>query len=379
MVICLFAQSIAAQSQVGFGRGSIASPAWCLTLFIEPDGNLLGFRVGIAPTGVVRSTFTDWEDAAGVSPECNMIESRVLAKSWRQLWGRLTTPHPTILETEMKIDAHQHFWQHSLPFDYSWQDAEELTPIRRDYLPTDLEPLIRDAGVDRTVFVQTQHNVEENRWVLGLADEYDFIAGVVGWVDLASEQCEEQLLEFKSHPKFVGIRHITQDEPDDDFAVRPDVIRGMKVLEKHQVPFDLLFYVKHLKHATTLAQELPDLPMVIDHLAKPRIKDQATDDWIGNFKAAAKFPNVFCKLSGMVTEANWKNWTVNDLRPYIEAALEAFGPERCMFGSDWPVCELAGTYHQVHSALAEVVEPLSESEKDAIFCRTAVKFYGLDV
>ncbi len=275
------------------------------------------------------------------------------------------------------IDSHQHFWQHSQPFDYSWQDGDELAPIRRDYLPSDLEPLIREVGVDQTVFVQTQHNVAENRWVLGLAERNDFIAGVVGWVDLASEQCEEQLLEFKEHPKFVGIRHVTHDEPDDDFIVRPEVIRGLKVLQKHGVPFDLLFYVKHLKHAATLARELPELPMVIDHLAKPRIRDGATEDWIDNFRAAAQFPNVFCKLSGMITEADWQNWQPADLKPYVETALECFGPERCMFGSDWPVCELAGSYQQVHSALVEVLGSLSEAESQAIFGQTAINFYGL--
>lgn len=275
------------------------------------------------------------------------------------------------------IDSHQHFWQHSQPFDYSWQDSSALAPIRRDYLPDDLAPLIRNVGVDRTVFVQTQHNVEENRWVLKLAEQNDFIAGVVGWVDLASEQCEEQLLEFKDHPKFVGIRHVTQDEPDDDFIVRPEVIRGLKVLQKHNVPFDLLFYVKHLKHAATLARELPELPMVIDHLAKPRIKDGATDGWIENLQAAAQFPNVFCKLSGMITEASWQNWKPADLKPYVETALDCFGPKRCMYGSDWPVCELAGSYEQVHAALVEVLGPLGQTELDAIFGETAIGFYGL--
>ena len=275
------------------------------------------------------------------------------------------------------VDAHQHFWQHSLPFDYSWQDPEELAPIRRDYLPDDLAPLIQSVGVDRTIFVQTQHNVAENDWVLGLAEKHDFIAGIVGWVDLASEKCEEQLLAYKDHPKFVGIRHVTQDEPDDDFIVRPEVIRGLKVLEKHNVPFDLLFYVKHLKHATTLAKELPNLPMVIDHLAKPRIKEGVTEDWIDNFREAAKFPNIFCKLSGMVTEADWQNWKPADLKPYVETALESFGPDRCMYGSDWPVCELAGSYAEVHSALVDVLGPISDTEREAIFGGTATKFYGL--
>ena len=275
------------------------------------------------------------------------------------------------------IDAHQHFWQLSQPFDYRWLDRAEMAPIRRDYLPDDLRPLILREGVERTIFVQTQHDVEENRWALRLAREHDFLAGVVGWVDLASPSCEQQLLEFKDDPKFVGVRHVTQDEPDDDFIVRPDVIRGLKVLEKHAVPFDLLFYVKHLRHAATLARMLPGLPMVIDHLAKPRIKDGAIDDWLPHLRAAAAFPNVYCKLSGMVTEADWQTWKPADLRPYVQFALELFGPNRCMFGSDWPVCELAATYEQVYSALVEALGPISSDESAAIFGGTAQRFYGL--
>jgi L-fuconolactonase len=279
----------------------------------------------------------------------------------------------------LTIDAHQHFWQLSQPFDYRWLDAPTHAPIRRDYLPEHLEPLIRQVGVDRTVFVQTQHNLDENRWVLGLAERHPFIAGVVGWIDLASPDCERQLLEFKAHPKFVGVRHVTQDEPDDDFIVRPDVLRGLKVLQKHGVPFDLLFYVKHLRHAATLAKQLPDLPMVIDHLAKPRIREQVLDDWMPYFRAAAAFPNVFCKLSGMVTEADWSRWTAADLRPYVQMALASFGPDRLMFGSDWPVCELAASYAQVYNALLEALGPLSESERAAIFGGTAIRFYRLTV
>jgi L-fuconolactonase len=277
----------------------------------------------------------------------------------------------------MTIDAHQHFWQLGSPFDYSWLDAPALAPIRCDYLPEDLEPAIRAAGVDRTIFVQTQHNVEENRWALGLADRHEFIAGVVGWVDLAGEGCERQLLEFKGHPKFVGARHVTQDEPDDDFIVREDVLRGLRVLERHGVPFDLLFYVKHLRHAPTLARALPALPMVIDHLAKPRIKARRTDDWLPHFRAAAACPNVHCKLSGLITEADWGRWTVEDLKPYARAALELFGPDRLMFGSDWPVCELAGSYGRVYEAAVEAIGPLSAAEREKIFGGTAARFYGL--
>ncbi|MEZ6124495.1 MAG: amidohydrolase family protein [Planctomycetaceae bacterium] len=279
----------------------------------------------------------------------------------------------------MIIDAHQHFWQLDLPFEYGWLRSEQHQPICRDFLPTDLKPLIQQAGVSKTIFVQTQHNTQENEWALELAQQNDFIAGVVGWVDLASPDCEGQLLEFKDQPRFVGIRHITQDEPDDDFIVRPNVIRGLKVLQKYDVPFDLLFYVKHLKHAAVLARELPELRMVIDHLAKPRIREGVTSGWIDDLKAAAAFPNICCKLSGMVTEADWKHWKPADLKPYVETALDAFGPDRCMYGSDWPVCELAGSYQQVFSALKEIVGPLSETECQAIFGGTANRFYGLNL
>lgn len=276
----------------------------------------------------------------------------------------------------MRIDAHQHFWELGR-FDYSWLDAEDLAAIRRNFLPSDLEPLIRQVDIDRTIFVQTQHNVVETRWVLELADQHEFICGVVGWVDLASVDCEDQLLEFKDHPRFVGVRHVTHDEPDDDFIIRDDVIRGLKVLEKHQVPFDLLFYVKHLRHAETLGKQLPELPMVIDHLSKPEIKHQRLNNWLDPFRAAARLPNVFCKLSGMITEANWQNWKASDLQQYVDVALEAFGAERCMFGSDWPVCELAGSYGQVHGALVECLASLSDDERAKIFGKTAQKFYGL--
>lgn len=277
----------------------------------------------------------------------------------------------------MRIDAHQHFWDLSQPFDYDWLKSPAHAPINKSYLPADLRPHLDACGIERSIFVQTQHDMAENRWVLGLAEEHDWIAGVVGWVDLASETCEDQLAEFAEHPKFVGIRHVVQDEPDDDFIVRPEVVRGLKVLEKHGVPYDLLFYTQHLKHAATLARELPSLPMVVDHLSKPKIKDGIVEGWETDLRAAAKFENVYCKLSGMVTEGDWQNWKPADLRPYVEIALDAFGPERCMYGSDWPVCELAGTYEDVHAALVELIGGLGDSERDRILGGTAAAFYGV--
>jgi L-fuconolactonase len=279
----------------------------------------------------------------------------------------------------MIVDAHQHFWKLDLPFNYGWLHTPAHEPICRSYLPSDLEPHLKNCGIDCSVFVQTQHDVAENRWVLQLAEQNDFIAGVVGWVDLQAQNCEAQLEEFLQHPKFVGIRHVVQDEADDDCIVRPDTLRGVKVLQKHQVPYDLLFYTTHLKHAVQLGRELPDLPMVIDHLSKPKIKDGIIDGWADDLKAAAAFPNIYCKLSGMVTEADWQHWKPADLKPYVETALEAFGPQRCMFGSDWPVCKLAASYEQVYEALVEVLGPISESERSQIFGQTAISFYGLKV
>lgn len=279
----------------------------------------------------------------------------------------------------LTIDAHQHFWQRSLPFDYRWLESAANAPICRDFLPEHLEPYLRAAGVDYTIFVQTQHNLEENRWALGLAERYPWIAGVVGWIDLSSPACEDQLLEMRKNPRFIGVRHITQDEPDDDFILRPEIVRGLKVLEKHQVPFDLLFYRKHLKHAPTLARLLPGLPMVIDHLSKPQIRTNGFADWLPLLQAAAKFPNLYCKLSGLVTEADWKQWKPADLKPYIDATLDAFGPSRCMFGSDWPVCELAGSYSKVYSSLVESLGQLSRSETTAVLGGTACQFYQLKV
>lgn len=284
--------------------------------------------------------------------------------------------HPS---NPITVDAHQHFWDLDESFDYRWLNQINLRPIRQSFLPNDLKPHLDKAGIDYCIFVQTQHTVEENRWALQLANDHPFIAGVVGWINLIGLDCEEQVKHFKQFPKFVGVRHITQDEPDDNFIIREDVLQGLKILEKHEVPFDLLFYVKHLKHVTRLVKHCPNLRMVIDHLAKPEIKTQRMDNWRVNFRLASTFPNVYCKLSGMVTEADWKNWKPSDLRPYIDLALEFFGPKRCMYGSDWPVCELAAPYQDVHGVLREELSRLSKDEQAAIFGGNAIKFYKLQM
>ncbi len=280
----------------------------------------------------------------------------------------------------MIIDSHHHLWDRTLSqFDHSWQENEGLEIICRTFLPEHLKPMMDAVGVDKTVFVQTQHNVAENRWVLDLAGEHDWITGVVGWVNLSSLDCESQVEEFKSHPKFVGVRHVVQDELNDDFIIQEDVLRGLGVLEKHGLPFDLLFYVKHLKHAVTVARRFPNLKFVIDHLAKPDIREAKTDGWIENLAAAANCENVWCKLSGMVTEADWQNWKPEDLKPYVETALEKFGAERCMFGSDWPVCELAASYQQVFDSLIYCIGGVSDAEKAKIMGLNAIQFYDLKI
>jgi L-fuconolactonase len=276
------------------------------------------------------------------------------------------------------IDAHQHFWQLSRPFDFRWLDKPEHAQIRRDFLPKDLRPLMEAAKVDRCVLVQTRSSPEETRWMLSLADEHPWIAGVVGWVDLASKECDRQVAELKKHPKFVGVRHLVQDEADDNWVVRPEVMQGLRVLERHAVPFDMLFRVRHLRHAHTLGVSFPSLPMVIDHLGKPRVREGATGDWFPHLKKAAECRNIRVKLSGLVTEADWKGWRAAELRPYVWAALELFGPERCMFGSDWPVCELAGEYGNVKEALEEALGPLDEEDRAMIFGGAARRCYGLD-
>ena len=277
----------------------------------------------------------------------------------------------------MHIDAHQHFWDLSRPFDYSWLESDELAAIRRDFLPADLAPHLRAAGMDGCVAVQTQHDTAETRWLLDLADAHDFILGIVGWVDLTDERCGEQLDRFTEHEKFVGVRHVVQDEPDDDWVVRPDVRRGLRELECRGLPFDLLFFPRHLKHAATLARELPGLTLVLDHLAKPPIASGTDDGWAADLRAAAAHDNLFCKLSGMVTEADRDDWKPADLKPHVGTALDAFGPDRCLYGSDWPVCLPAATYAAVHGALVEVLGELGVSATDAIFGGTAARVYGL--
>ena len=275
----------------------------------------------------------------------------------------------------MRIDAHQHFWIYK-PENYPWI-REGMDVLRRDYLPSDLEPLLASVGFDGSVVVQARQSVEETEWLLELADRHSSILGVVGWVDLCSPKVEEQLARFAAHPKMKGVRHLVQDEPDDAFMLREDFQRGIGLLERYGLTYDILIFPRHLPYAAKLVEAFPDQPFVVDHLAKPNIKERKIDEWRDQFARLAQYENVYCKLSGMVTEAAWGRWEPRDFHPYLDVALEAFGPERLMIGSDWPVCTLSGEYKPVMEIVLDYVKKLSETEQDQILGANCAAFYGI--
>ena len=273
------------------------------------------------------------------------------------------------------IDSHQHFWQVGR-FDYPWMKSETRV-LYRDYLPAQLEPVLRENGVSNTVLVQASNSVAESRWLLQLADENSFIAGVVGWVDLMSLETASQLEELTAYPKFKGVRHLVESEPHDDWLVHGEVLNGLKLLAAFDLSYDLLVHTRHLKYARQVAEECPELSLVVDHMAKPPIASGEFAEWARELKPLGAFPNVYCKLSGLVTEANWATWKTEDLRPYVDYALEIFGAERLMFGSDHPVCLLAASYKQVLESLQELLRDLSAAEQEQIFSGNAARFYRL--
>jgi L-fuconolactonase len=283
----------------------------------------------------------------------------------------------------MKIDAHQHFWSTQRPNDYGF-----LTPaagvLYRDYFPEDLEPNLKSAAIDYTVLVQAAETEEETQWLLDLVNEVDFVAGVVGWVnfDTDSETFTQRLNAFRKNPKFIGVRPMLQDLPDDRFILRPRVLENLKIVASLDFPFDILIYPKHLPAIYEMLQKVPGLRAVIDHLAKPEIRNNNLEPWLSWMQKISKFPNVWCKLSGMVTEADHKNWKQEDFIPYVQGAVNAFGSERLMFGSDWPVCLQAATYQQVCDLLVKVLNKLPEKlenmQCEAIFGGNAAKFYKLN-
>ncbi len=273
------------------------------------------------------------------------------------------------------VDSHQHFWDLSR-FDYPWMPEAESV-LKRDHLPADLKPLMHDVGVERTVTVQAVQSIEEARWLLDLADENEFVAGVVAWVDLQSPDVGHDLDELQAREKFCGVRHIWHDEAEDDWIVRQPVLNGLRELASRNIPYDLLPRPQHLRFIPQLLDEVPGLRTVIDHIAKPHIAEGTMEPWATEMAEIAANPSVFCKFSGMVTEADHENWSVDDLKPYAEQVVAMFGYDRLMFGSDWPVSTLASEYQRTFAAYNSALGELSTEDHAKVFGGNAERFYGL--
>lgn len=277
----------------------------------------------------------------------------------------------------IKIDTHQHFWKYD-PEQLPWIN-EDMAVLKNDYLPPDLKAQMDKAKVDGCVAVQAVQSEEETNFLLDLAEEYDYIKGVVGWVDLQDFSVKSRLAHFSKYPKMKGVRHIVQDEPDDEFMLDPDFMKGVKALPEFDLSYDLLIFEHHLPVALQFVSFLPGCRLVVDHLAKPLIAKGELTPWQQNMRSLGRYQNVHCKLSGMVTEADWENWKPEDFTAYLDVAFEAFGPEKLMLGSDWPVCKLAAEYTEVMEVFDRFMEQLSEEEKTMIYGQNAIDFYKLDV
>lgn len=273
----------------------------------------------------------------------------------------------------MVIDAHQHFWRFD-PVREAWI-TDEMAAIRRDFLPEDLAPELDACGVDATIAVQADQSEAETEFLLGLAEGNRRIAGVVGWVDLRAVDVERRLERFSRFKKLRGVRHVAQAEADDWFLARPEFVRGVGRLKEFGLTYDILIYPRQLPAAIELVRKLPEQKFVVDHLAKPEIKAGKLEPWAGLMREIASNPNVYCKLSGMVTEADWKNWKAEDCEVFLEVVFDAFGAERLMFGSDWPVCLVAASYAQVKSIVEEYVDRHTPAAKSAIFGENGKRFY----
>jgi len=275
----------------------------------------------------------------------------------------------------MKIDAHQHFWHYN-DRDYVWM-SEGMAKLRRDHLPEELSSLMKTAGVGGTIAVQARQTIEESAWLLQLADKHQFIRGVVGWVDLCSERAVEQLAQFAQHQKFCGVRHVVHDEPDDQFMLRENFLRGLSQLEQFGLTYDLLLFPRHLKIACDVVGRFPNQRFVLDHIAKPAVQAGMIEPWASDLKQLALFPNVFCKISGLVTEAAWNQWQAEDFEPYIDVVLDLFGAHRLMMGSDWPVCTLAASYGSVIELETSYISQLSDDEQKAVLENNPLEFYSV--
>lgn len=274
-----------------------------------------------------------------------------------------------------RIDAHQHFWQYD-PVRDAWI-SEDMQRIRRNFLPADLLPVLQANGIDGTVAVQADQSEAENEFLLGLAAENDFIKGVVGWVDFRSARVEERLHHYKAYPKMKGFRHVLQGEADRAYMLLPDFKNGISLLGKYGYTYDILIYPDQLDYALAFSHAFPDQPMIIDHIAKPAIKTQGLQSWADEIRKFRNLDNVCCKVSGIITEADWQSWTAEEIRPYLDVVVETFGMNRLVFGSDWPVCLVAGDYARMKELIDQYFDAFTPSEKEALFGGNATQFYQL--
>lgn len=274
------------------------------------------------------------------------------------------------------IDAHQHFWRFD-PIRDTWI-TDAMHKIRRDFIPGDLAPILRSNGVDGCISVQADQSGEENDYLLNHAAANDFIKAVVGWIDLRSPDLEEKLSHYRSYPKLKGFRHVLQGETDRALMLKPSFKRGIAALASHGFTYDILIYPDQLGYTKEFVASFPDQPFVLDHIAKPHIKHRyITDEWKDAIHAVAAYPNLYCKISGLVTEADWYDWKPEHFKVYIDTVVEAFGTDRILYGSDWPVCLVAATYEQVINIVKDYFASFSPDEQAAFFGGNAIKFYKL--
>ncbi len=275
----------------------------------------------------------------------------------------------------MIIDSHHHFWNYT-DKDYGWID-DSMSRIRRDFLPLDLKKTINESGVDGVISVQARQSLEETDWLLKMSDENDFILGVTGWLPLIDDCIETLIEQYASHEKLKAVRHVIHDEEDDSFILRKDFNRGIKKLLQHNLVYEILIFEKHLAQTISFVDQHPEQIFVLDHIGKPKIKESILSPWRENVTELAKRENVFCKMSGMVTEADFNLWTPAQLQPYADVVLDSFGAERVMFGSDWPVCLVASEYDQWLNTVKDFTKQLSENERKLILGGNAKRVYGV--
>jgi L-fuconolactonase len=275
----------------------------------------------------------------------------------------------------MMIDSHHHFWKYN-PVEYDWID-EPMKAIRQDFLPEILETTIHKAGVDGVVSVQARQSIEETEWLIKMASKHEFIKGLVGWLPLVQEDIEAYLEKYSKEKKLKGVRHVVQGEPDSEFILRKDFNHGISMLKNYSLVYDILVVERQLPNTIRFVDQHPDQVFVLDHIAKPLIARNELSPWHENIKELAKRENVSCKISGMVTEADFQTWTPKQLQPYFDVVLEAFGPDRLLFGSDWPVCLVATTYKDWVDLVKTNISALSESEQAKIMGGNAMRIYDL--